>query len=143
MNSSRALLLAALMTVTAPVFMFASEGNPTPTQGTTVVTPPAQTPPVVEPSALSKIGSGICTLLAFLPITMPDAIAKTTLHKVADMAWLKDGNIASVLKNDWTGRLAVYAAAYYVATKINQVYQQMQNDSADEQQLLFEDENNF
>lgn len=141
MNSSRALLLAALMTVTAPVFMFASESGNVQGQQQNIPT----TPPTAEPSVFSKIGSGAWSIVTWPFITAlftaPDFIAQNSLHKIADMGLFKDGKIAAVLKHNLTGRLAVYGVALYLGLKINEIRKQMQNESADEQQLLFEDEN--
>lgn len=43
--------------------------------------------------------------------TMPDAIAKNTLGKIAAMDCLKDGKFAAFLGHEYTGRAAVFGSA--------------------------------
>lgn len=143
MKSSRALLFAALIAVTAPAF--ASEGTQnqqnTQQQNPPASTTPPATPPAVEPSVFSKIVNFAAAPFVFVVATAPDRIAKETFGRIAAIECLKGGNIASVLNHKWTGRLAVYATAVALYLQISKMYNQAQDDN-DDQQLLFEEENN-
>jgi len=111
--NSRNMLLAGLLFV-APFSMMVAEDTKPSTDN--------------KPGMLSTIGGYLVYPAVFLLADAPDYIAKKTLGKIAALECLKDGRIASVLGNEYVGRVTVLAVVAGTLYKLRQAYNNSQDD---------------
>jgi hypothetical protein len=123
MNSSRALFLAALMF--APIF--AENTNP----------PAGNGSQQADAGLLSQAYNCLATVVAFPVVTAPDFIAQNTFGRIANIEYLKGGNVAKVVGNKTFGRITVYAAT---AALVYYIYQMNKDTQQTEDTIFIEDE---